>query len=272
MSYFIVCDIDHTLLNDQGQLVPSNVKALTRARSMGATVVLATARSYAGAKLIHHVLGLDTPIIVSNGTLVCTAEGVVMKAQAIETAIAKQVIALFAATQHHWSFNNGEAAYIHPNFDTSRAPFNNSLYYRPTRLEHLEHVLGYHSVITATLFGWGLRRLINDHDWQRWPLTLDYYEPNAFTPLEALSVMSNQANKGQAVNWLRNHLGLENAPTICMGDSVADTTMFHLGIGVAPANAPQEVRSQAAWVGPHCDEGVVAAALERFVFVGISAV
>ena len=272
MSYFIVCDIDHTLLNDQGQLVPSNVSALKKARAMGATVVLATARSYAGARPIYQALGLDTPIIVSNGTLVCTADGLVMKAHTIESTMAEQVVQLFAATPHHWSFNNGEAAYIHPNFDTRRAPFNDAHYYRPTQLEHLEQALGYHTLITATLFGWGLKTLIDQHNWQTWQLTLDYYEPNAFTPLEALSVMSSQASKGQAVHWLRHHLGLQNAQTICMGDSLADATMFDLGIGVAPANAPAEVRLQAAWIGPHCDEGVVAAALERFVFEGVSAI
>jgi Cof subfamily protein (haloacid dehalogenase superfamily) len=272
MSPFIVCDIDHTLLNDQGQLVPSNVKALARARAMGATVVLATARSYAGAKLIHSALGLDTPMVVSNGTLICTSDGIVIKAQTIETTLAKQVIDIFAATPHHWSFHNGDAAYIHPKFDTSRAPFNNPLYYKPTQLEHLEQSLGYESMVTATLFGWGLRTLITDHEWQRWPLTLDYYEPNAFTPLEALSVMSSEANKGYAVDWLRRYMHLENAPTLCIGDSVADATMFHLGIGVAPANAPEIVRLQASWVAPHCDDGAVAAALDRFVFVGASTV
>ena len=71
MSFFIACDIDHTLLNDRGDLLAENVQALDRARSQGATVVLSTARSYSGAKPIHDALNLDTPMVVSNGTLVC---------------------------------------------------------------------------------------------------------------------------------------------------------------------------------------------------------
>jgi Cof subfamily protein (haloacid dehalogenase superfamily) len=271
MSYLIVCDIDHTLLNDAGQLVIKNVKALKKARVMGATVVLATARGFAGAKLIHEALGLDTPMIVSNGTLVCTPQGVVMKAQTIESTRARQIIELFVNTQHHWSFHNLEAAFIHPQFDTRRPPFDNPQHYRPTRLEHLETVLDPKALVTATLFGWGLKDFIHQHPWQHWQLTLDFYEPNAFTPLEAMSVMSNQANKGQAVSWLRTHLRLEQAPTLCIGDSAADATMFPLGIGVAPANASESVRSQARWVAPHCDEGAVASALEKFV-LGVSAI
>ena len=269
MSFLIVCDIDHTLLNDQGQLVAKNVKALSHARAMGATVVLATARGFAGAKLIHEALGLDTPMIVSNGTLVCSPHAVVMHAQPIEPTIAKHVISIFVETHHHWSFHNSETAFVHPQFDTSRPPFNNPHHYRPTQVSYLESLLGYETLITATLFGWGLREFMFQHDWQSWNLTLDFYEPNAFTPIEALSVMSSKANKGQAVVWLRDYLGLEHAPTLCIGDSAADATMFPLGIGVAPANAPASVRSQALWVAPHCDEGAVAAALERFVFEGV---
>ncbi len=272
MSYLIVCDIDHTLLNDQGQLVPQNIRALHRAQSMGATVVLATARGFAGAKLIHEALGLDTPMIVSNGTLICSPHGVVMHAQTIEPSRARHIIELFTNTNHHWSFHNSEAAFVHPQFDTSRPPFNNPQHYRPTQLEHLEKVLGDQSLITATLFGWNLDSLIHAHPWQSWQLTLDFYEPNTFTPVEALSVMSNQANKGQAVRWLREYLGLSVAPTLCIGDSLADATMFPLGIGVAPANSADNVLAQAHWVAPHCDDGAVAAALERFVFVGVKTV
>jgi hypothetical protein len=272
MPYLIVCDIDHTLLNHAGQLVTENVKALKKARMMGSTVVLATARGFGGAKLIHDALGLDTPMIVSNGTLVCSAHGVVLKAQTIEPNRAKHIIQFFIETQYHWSFHNSEAAFVHPQFDTSRPPFNNPDHYRPTELEHLERVLSPHTLITATLFGWGLKDFIQGHPWQHWELTLDFYEPNAFTPLEALSVMSSKASKGHAVAWLREHLGLDHAPTLCIGDSPADATMFPLGIGVAPANAPERVRSEAHWIAPHCDEGAVAAALEKFVFEGVKTI
>ena len=58
MSHFIICDIDHTLLDDAGRLLPENVAALEVARAQRATVVLATARSYIGAMSVHQALGL----------------------------------------------------------------------------------------------------------------------------------------------------------------------------------------------------------------------
>lgn len=271
MSYLIVTDIDHTLLNHSGELVEKNVTALCRAQERGATVVLATARSYAGALPIYRALNLTTPLIVSNGTLVCQADGQVLMAEALRAPTAQQVVETFSKTPHHWNFRTTEAAFLHPEFDVSRHPFNDPRHYRRIRLEHLEQVMGsYDQLVTATVFGYELDILIQ-HDWSMHSLTVDYYPPSHYSSREAVSVMSNKASKGNAVRWLRHHLNMDNAETLCLGDSSADATMFdlgigNLGIGVAPANASASVKERAHWVAPSCDEGAVAAALEKFVF------
>lgn len=267
MSFYIACDIDHTLLSDSGELLGQNFDAIQKARQLGATVVLATARSYAGAKPIHEALELDTPMIVSNGTLTCDPDGLVLKAYAIDAHIAKEVVELFTETPHHWSFRTSERAYVHPMFDRTKAPFSNQKQYLPTDRLHLEDATqGYSKLITASLFGQGMRPFFDMHSWSSMNLVADFYPPSHFTQFETMSAMCQKASKGNAVAWLREYLGLATAPTLCLGDSFADATMFPLGIGVAPKNAPDIVKAQAHWVGPHCDEGTVAAALERFVF------
>jgi Cof subfamily protein (haloacid dehalogenase superfamily) len=268
MSYLIVTDIDHTLLNHAGELVEKNVTALQKAQERGATVVLATARSYAGALVIHEALNLSTPLIVSNGTLVCEANGKVMMVETLNVATAQHVVETFSATVHHWNFRTTEAAFLHPEFDRSRHPFNDPHHYRPTSLEHLPQVMGnYDRLITATVFGHELSSL-HEQDWSGLELTVDYYPPSHYTSKEAVSVMSNKASKGNAVRWLRGYLNLNNTPTLCLGDSAADATMFDLGdssLGVAPANAAESVKEKAHWVAPHCNDGAVAAAVEKFV-------
>ena len=270
MDFFIACDIDHTLLNDKGELLPVNVEALDQARDLGATVVLATARSFAGAVTVHEQLGLETPLVVNNGTLVCEPDGAVLMAQTIDASIAKDVVSLFQETPHHWSFRTSDSAFIHPQFDTSRPPFSNGRHYRKTEHHRLIDKLGDHSsLITASLFGVPLRSFFYKHDWLNMNLTADYYPPSHYNPLEAMSVMSTGASKGNAVRWLRDYMGLSKAPTLSMGDSIADASMFPLGIGVAPENAATEVRAQADWIAPHCDHGTVAASLERYLFAGV---
>lgn len=270
MSFFIACDIDHTLLNDKGELLEANITALARAQATGATVILATARSYSGAKLIHDQLELDTPMVVSNGTLVVDPGGMVLMAQTMEPDTARHLVALFQDTPHHWSFRTAEAAFIHPQFDRSRKPFDDPHHYRPTDHYLIEdRTKGYAGLVTASLFGNPLRDFYAAHPWTSFNLIADYYPPSHYTHLETMSVMAETASKGNAVRWLRDYLGLADAPTLTIGDSVADATMFELGIGVAPANSSLPVRAAADWVAPHCDEAAVAAAIEKFVLEGV---
>lgn len=266
MAYLIVSDIDHTLLNSSGELLDVNVSALADAQAAGATVVLATARSYAGARLVYDLLDLNTPLVVSNGTLVMSARGELLMAQTLGKQTARDIVPLFKESPHHWSFRTTSRAYVHPEFDVSLPPFNDPAHYMPTETHVLEDVLGEHSdIISATLYGQNLHTYQHDARWQAFNVTTDYYPASAFSKYEAFSVMSKTASKGNAVAWLRNQLGLASAVTVCIGDSVADATMFPLGIGVAPENALDVVKLQADWVAPHCDDGAVAAAIERFI-------
>ena len=263
MPHLIISDIDHTLLNDAGQLVPENVAALAEAQARGATVVLATARSYIGAVPIHEALGLDTPLIVSNGTLVQDPDGRVLHTESIERTTARDIFTLFTQTPHHWSVRRGATAYLHPAFDTSRAPFDNRRYYRPVDDDAL--FSDFTDIASLSLFGEDVAPFYTAHDWTAMGLAPSYYAPSSYDPREAMSLISGRTSKGEAARWVQRYLGLENAPVLALGDSPADATMFPLGVGVAPANAPADVRAAAAWVGPHCDEGVVAAAVRRFV-------
>jgi hydroxymethylpyrimidine pyrophosphatase-like HAD family hydrolase len=111
-----------------------------------------------------------------------------------------------------------------------------------------------------------MRPFFDRHSWENMDLVADYYPPSHYTQLETMSTMCASASKGNAVSWLRAYLGLNDSLTLCLGDSIADASMFPLGIGIAPANASDLVKTKAAWVAPHCDDGAVAAGLERFVF------
>ncbi len=263
--YLIVCDIDHTLLSDAGQLLPENVAALAEAQAQGATVVLATARSYIGALPVHKALGLQTPLIVSNGTLVQNPDGRVLHTESIGPATAKDIFHLFKKTPHHWSVRLGATAYLHPDFDTSREPFDNKRYYKPVAGPYHALFGDFTGVASLSLFGEAVAPFYAAHDWTALGLEPSYYAPSSYDPREAMSLISKRTSKGEAARWVQHYLGLDNAPVLALGDSPADATMFPLGIGIAPANAPAEVKAAAAWVGPHCDDGVVAAAIRRFV-------
>jgi Cof subfamily protein (haloacid dehalogenase superfamily) len=259
---FILTDIDHTLLSERGELPRRNAEALRRACDEGSTVVLATARSFPGALPVHEALGLSTPLIVSNGTLVYESDGSLIHTVTIRREVVEEIFELFKDSGLHWSLRAGDVAYLHEDFDRSRAPYSDDRYYAARLPEALE------GVVSLSLFGEGVAEFFETHDWAKWALAGAYYAPSAFDRREAMTLISEQTSKGEAAAWLREHLGLAHLPILAIGDSLADATMFALGTGVAPANSIAEVQEAAHWVAPHCDEGAVAAAVERFVLVG----
>lgn len=76
-------------------------------------------------------------------------------------------------------------------------------------------------------------------------------------------VMRAGANKGSALRWLCEHLGVDTADTMVFGDGDNDIEMLRAaGDGVAMGNAIPEVLACADHVTLSCDEAGVAAYLE----------
>jgi len=267
MPYFIAIDIDRTLLS-KGELVAANKEAIDEARAHGAIVVLATARSYLGALPIHQALGLDTPMVVSNGSMVCLPNGTVIHQKAISTDLAQETFELYSQTDYFWSVRVGQLAYVHPNFPCETKPFTDQRYYLPSPLTSVQSYLrDAEDVLSLTLFGdAGLEDFYKLHNWHGMGYKHSFYTPGSFNPRYTMSVISNQANKGSGVEWLRQHLGASTLPTLLLGDALDDVSMFHLGTSVAPAASEPEALDAADWVGPDASQGVVAAAMERYVF------
>ena len=56
-------------------------------------------------------------------------------------------------------------------------------------------------------------------------------------------------DKGAGVRWLAETLGIPAAQVAAMGDSTTDAQMFpEVGLGIAPANAPDDVKARAVLV------------------------
>lgn len=267
MPYFIAIDIDRTLLS-KGEMVAANKYAIDEAREHGAIVVLATARSYLGALPIHQALGLDTPMVVSNGSMVCLADGTVIHQQPIDAKLAQETFELYTQTDYFWSVRVGQMAYVHPEFPNETTPFDDKRYYLPSSLEKVnQYLVNSEDVLSLTLFGdASLQDFYKRYDWQSMGYKHSFYTPGSFNPRYTMSVISNQANKGSGVEWLRQHLEASAMPTLLLGDAVDDVSMFHLGTSVAPAASEPEALDAADWVGPDASVGVVAAAMERYVF------
>ncbi|WP_109091984.1 pyridoxal phosphatase [Aggregatibacter actinomycetemcomitans] len=69
MTYQVIAfDLDGTLLNRQGSILPASKHAIQLARKQGMKVVFVTGRHHTAVKPYYHEVNLDTPIICCNGT------------------------------------------------------------------------------------------------------------------------------------------------------------------------------------------------------------
>lgn len=92
--------------------------------------------------------------------------------------------------------------------------------------------------------------------------------PDGIIPVSSghgsIDLISRGVNKGIALAWLGERLGIDPAQMIAFGDGGNDVEMLALaGVGVAMANAPQEIRDRADAIAGTNDEHAVLAYLER---------
>ena len=81
-----------------------------------------------------------------------------------------------------------------------------------------------------------------------------------------IEINNKEANKGAALRILCRHLGFGTENAMACGDGGNDKTMIEeAGLGVAMANAVQEVKEAADYITLSNDEDGVAAAIEKFV-------
>ncbi|GAG40119.1 unnamed protein product, partial [marine sediment metagenome] len=72
-------------------------------------------------------------------------------------------------------------------------------------------------------------------------------------------------DKGTALAWVAEGLGISREATMAIGDSGNDAGMIAwAGLGVAMGNASAEAKSVADYVAPSVDDDGLAEAIERF--------
>ena len=80
-----------------------------------------------------------------------------------------------------------------------------------------------------------------------------------------MEINNIRANKGDAVLALAAHLGYTADNVMSFGDGSNDVPMLRAaGLGVAMANAFDDVKTHADYITGHCDEDGVADAIEKF--------
>ncbi len=257
----IAADIDGTLLDRRGQLTEATAQAIRGATANGLTFVLATGRPIQGVEGFCRRLGLRGPVITYNGAMVVNAEThEILCRQCLRREDAETIWGLGCA------YGTDVYAWSDDKLYGNRLDGRIQEYKKLSGVEP-ELVTDFgalaESGITKILWHDGTERIgrfFRELDPARVPET-------TFCPSQPwfLEFFHRAVSKATALEQIGHLLGIRRGEMIAIGDGYNDLSMIrYAGLGVAMANAPDDVRRQAGHVTASNDEDGVAAVIHRF--------
>ncbi|WP_313538349.1 sugar-phosphatase [Enterococcus sp.] len=263
----IAIDIDGTLLNDDRKITPAVYQALKAAEAQGVRIVLCTGRPLTGVQDLLTELDLFTDndfVITYNGSLVQKT-----KDQAI--------ISEFGLSHEDYAFVEMTARQlgVHLHVETQDTMFTANRDISPYTVYEAFLVnmpLKYRTPEEMTPDLNIIKMMMIDE-----PALLDSVIPQLPAALTEqynvvksapffLEVLNKKAHKGAAVKKLAEHLGIDQSEVMAIGDNENDLTMVeYAGIGVAMANATENVRNMADVITASNEEDGVAKVINEYV-------
>ncbi|MEO0964149.1 MAG: Cof-type HAD-IIB family hydrolase [Planctomycetota bacterium] len=258
----IALDLDGTTLRPDASLSEAVVDAVGRALARGVRVMLATARPPRAAMIYHRELGLDTPMVTYNGSMLVEADGTVIEhtplpeglgrriaeaARALDPDVVVHVEAgdRWLTDRHDPLLTVASATAFPPDHVGPLDTFIDGPITKLMLLTPDERLPGLHAAITDA-FGDEAGVLICDG--------------------HMMQCVDPSVDKSIAVARLAETMGVDSARVMAIGDAPNDTGMLRwAGLGVAVGNAWPEAKHVAdAVVASNVDDGV-AEAIDRFI-------
>jgi len=262
MIKLIALDLDDTLLDHAKKISPRARAAIRSAVQQGVAVTLATGRMYCSALPYALDLDLDIPLITYDGALIkCCQSGETLAHRPLEVQTAAQVLALFKERGWYIQAYVDDVLYVKERDEKARfyegasavaaVPIGERLYSlegAPTKLFSIaepQELLEICATVKA-MFADRLHVVLSSSNY--------------------LEMINPAVNKGAALAFLAERLGVKQSEVMAVGDSQNDLEMIeYAGWGVAMANAREEVKSAANAVTNFNNADGVAEAIEKYV-------
>jgi hydroxymethylpyrimidine pyrophosphatase-like HAD family hydrolase len=283
----LALDIDGTLLDSHGRVPSANLAAIARAIAGGVEVSLATGRRYDFARPIVEQLPAPLTLILSNGAIVKTRDGVTLMRRLLPREVARAVLA--RVPQHRDSAavvfdrqREGQVVFeaidwehpLHHRFFASNRPF-------LSEVAPLEACLTEDPIQVMFTGGCAAMRAVFDDlrappatrapgasDTTDYSVALTEYEHRDFSLVD---VVQAGCSKGMALREWSERQGYRREEVMAMGDNLNDLEMLEFaGRPVLMGNALPELKARGWAVTATNDDEGVARAIETFVFAGAS--
>ncbi|HXV96587.1 MAG TPA: Cof-type HAD-IIB family hydrolase [Gaiellaceae bacterium] len=258
----LACDLDRTLIWEDGSLRPRTKAAIARARASGMRVILVTGRMFRSVRPYLEEAGIDDPVVCYQGAVVADPRtGEFLRHEPIPLELARETIAVLGEEGFHVNCYVDDELYVAEATPEAEryAGFQN---------------LPLHEV--GDLAGWlsaPPTKLVTIDD----PDVLDGLEARMKERFDGrlyiskslpffLEFASPEVTKGSGLEFLAEHLGFTRDRTVSFGDGENDVELLEwAGFGVAVANAHPRVLAVADWVCPSAAEEGVAQVVEALL-------
>ena len=266
MYKLVAIDMDGTLLREDKTISERTKKAIQSAREKDVTVVLATGRPIEGVSRYLEELNMYTDkdyVLSYNGALV-------------QKTLSKEVIGKIALTGedlhylkklsdelkvniHAFSETKGLITPKNSKYTEVEASINNIDIHEINfdTISKDEVIVKIMMIDEPEILGPAIENLPKE--------VFEKYTVVRSTPY-FLEFLNKEVNKGVGVEMLAKHLGIKQEEVITFGDAGNDLHMIeYAGLGVAMANAFDEVKEAANYITDSNENDGVAKAIEKFI-------
>lgn len=260
MIKLIATDIDGTILTETNQFRPKILETIKKIQQKGVKLVLATGRIYDGVAPVAKLLGLDTPIICTQGSILKHNDEILWSAP-VEHHLALDVINYLREKGIHTNFYNNDKVCVEDE-------------------RYMDDYIGgryinYNLVDKFENLKWGMIT----------KLLAIVYDDNKIIELECdlkerykgalgivrssrtyLEITNPMASKGNALKKLMDMWNLCADDVLASGDQDNDIELLKVaGTRVAMQNASSDLKKVANYIAPDVHNDGWAEAIERFV-------
>ncbi len=265
MQYkLLVLDIDGTLTNNKKEITPRTLEVLLRAQESGLKLILASGRPTYGIAPLAKQLQMDR----FGGYILAFNGGKIIDAATMETLYAQTLPLSLVPTLHSAALEADAVILTYANeLILTEKPDDKYVDYEAMLTRMTKHKVENFSA--AVDFDPDKCLIVGDPD-KLIPLaerlnathsdTLSAYRSEPFF----LEVVPNGIDKALSLSRLLEKINLTSADMIAVGDGFNDLSMIRLaGLGVAMANAQEEVKAEANRITLSNEEDGVAALVEE---------
>jgi hydroxymethylpyrimidine pyrophosphatase-like HAD family hydrolase len=270
-------DLDGTLLDSRGKLVPANREAVAAAIRLGAAILICTGRGAHTAGSILALLPAGCYAGLHNGALLLNPAGGVMRRAYLDAAALANTSAVLL------SEGLEPMAYVERETKTSTsgvrlllrksaldaavlAPYLSSKQPILEIAEDVAAAAGDHA-LGVVAFGEppAVQRAVRTLSNAEQPLRC-WGAPFGGTDALVLEAVPSDGTKAAALTAVAAELGISLAATVAVGDNLNDLDMLQTaGVAVAMGNAVDEAKRLAAWTTSDNNSAGVAVAIRRLL-------